>query len=96
MSLPSYIVQKRHSRKTAEIMVEIGMVLDIYVSVPFLCSIPIINKSLQSHYEFIVDSTFRSLPIISKEGSFTEEAVKRAARSIQRDLKLMRKLKIID
>ena len=96
MSLPSYIVQKRHSRKTAEIMVAIGMVLDIYVSVPFLCSIPIINDRIPTHYGFIIDSTFRRLPIISKEGSFTEEAFKRAARSIRRDLKLMRKLKIID
>jgi len=33
---------------------------------------------------------------MSKEGNFTEEAFKRAARSIRRDLRLMRKQKIID
>jgi len=34
--------------------------------------------------------------LLAKKVVFTEEAVKRAVRSIRRDLKLMRKLKIID
>jgi hypothetical protein len=34
--------------------------------------------------------------LLAKKVVFTEEAVKRAARSIRRDLKLMRKLKIVD
>lgn len=81
-------------RKGAEFLTALGIANGIYVTSPFVSTLPLINQDNRELSGYLMDYSFKRRPLFDKNGQFTIEAYKRGYKSLRSDLRLIRSLNL--
>lgn len=93
--LPIYLNCKILTRKTAEILTVLGFSQEIFVTNPLIGTLPFTNSTQTEITGYLVEHSFKKVPLFNQLGNFTLEAHKRGFKSIRTDLRIMRRLHMI-
>lgn len=93
-NLSTYLTTKYMIRKGAEFLTALGIANGIYVTSPFVSTLPLINQDNRELSGYLMDYSFKRRPLFDKNGQFTIEAYKRGYKSLRSDLRLIRSLNL--